>query len=149
MMEQQILKTENILLNQKSETKNAAIERVGKILVDSGYVTPKYIEGMKKREEEFTTYIGSGIAIPHGVNEYKKEIISTGLTIVQYPEGVEFGKGKTAYLVIGIAGKGDEHLELLTKLALTVQNKGNVERLRYAKTPQEILSVIEEGGNGK
>lgn len=145
-MEQKILKDENIILNQKSEKKEDAINRVGKMLLNSGCITPKYVEGMRKREEEFTTYIGNGIAIPHGVNEYKNEILETGLAMVQYPDGVEFGKGKTAYIVIGIAGKGDEHLELLTKIALTVQNRENIERLRYAKTPQEILSIIEEGG---
>lgn len=144
-MTQNILKTKNILLNQSREPKEDAIERVGKMLLDSGYVTTKYLEGMKKREEEFTTYIGNGIAIPHGVNEYKKEILETGLALVQYPDGVEFGKDKTAYLVIGIAGKGDEHLSLLTQIALTVQDEENVERLRYAKTPQEVLSIIEEG----
>lgn len=144
-MTQNILKTKNILLNQSREPKEDAIERVGKMLLDSGYVTPKYLEGMKKREEEFTTYIGNGIAIPHGVNEYKKEILETGLALIQYPDGVEFGKDKTAYLVIGIAGKGDEHLSLLTQIALTVQDEENVERLRYAKTPQEVLSIIEEG----
>lgn len=144
-MEQKILKNENIILNQKSEKKEDAIDRVGKMLLNSGYVTPKYIEGMRKREEEFTTYIGNGIAIPHGVNEYKNEILETGLAMIQYPDGVEFGEGKTAYIVIGIAGKGDNHLSLLSQIALTVQDKGNTEHLRYAKTPQEILTIIEEG----
>ena len=144
-MEQKILKNENILLNQKSEKKEDAIDRVGKLLLDSGYVSPKYIEGMRKREEEFTTYIGNGIAIPHGANEYKNEILETGLAMVQYPNGVEFGKGKTAYIVIGIAGKGNEHLSLLSQIALAVQDKGNTEYLRYAKTPQEILTIIEAG----
>ena len=144
-MEQKILKNENIILNQKSEKKEDAIDRVGKMLLDSGYVSPKYIEGMRKREEEFTTYIGNGIAIPHGANEYKNEILKTGLAMVQYPDGVEFGKGKTAYIVIGIAGKGDEHLSLLSQIALAVQDKGNTEYLRYAKTPQEILTIIEDG----
>lgn len=144
-MAKDILTVQNIILKQKSETKYEAIERVGHMLVDSGYVTSKYIDGMREREEKFTTYIGNGIAIPHGVNEYKQEILKTGLVFVQYPDGVDFGKGNTAYLVIGIAGKGDEHLEILTKIALTVQDKKNVERLRYASTPQEILSIIEEG----
>lgn len=144
-MEQKILKNENILLNQKSEKKEDAIDRVGKMLLDSGYVSPKYIEGMRKREEEFTTYIGNGIAIPHGANEYKNEILETGLAMVQYPNGVEFGKGKTAYIVIGIAGKGNEHLSLLSQIALAVQDKKNTEHLRYAKTPQEILTIIEDG----
>ncbi|MVB09975.1 Mannitol-specific phosphotransferase enzyme IIA component [Caprobacter fermentans] len=144
-MAKEILTTQNIILKQKPETKWEAIERVGGMLVNSGYVTPKYLDGMKEREEKFTTYIGNGIAIPHGVNEYKNEIMETGLVIVQYPDGVDFGKGNTAYIVIGIAGKGDEHLEILTKIALTVQDKGNVERLRFAETAREILSIIEEG----
>ncbi|MCI1966952.1 MAG: PTS sugar transporter subunit IIA [Oscillospiraceae bacterium] len=144
-MAKEILATKNIILNQQSETKQEAIERVGNMLVKSGYANPKYIDGMKEREAKFTTYIGNGIAIPHGVNEYKKEILETGLVIVQYPNGVDFGKGNTAYLVIGIAGKGEEHLQILTKIALTVQDQKNVERLRYAKTAQEILSIIEEG----
>ncbi|XOQ43637.1 MAG: Mannitol-specific phosphotransferase enzyme IIA component [Clostridium sp.] len=144
-MSKEVLKLENIILNQKTETKQEAIERVGNMLVNSGYVTPKYIDGMKERENKFTTYIGNGIAIPHGVNEYKDEILETGIVIVQYPDGVDFGNGNTAYLVIGIAGKGDEHLEILTKIALTVQDQKNVERLRYADSAQEILSIIEEG----
>lgn len=144
-MSRQVLSKQNIILNQKSESKNEAIERVGNLLVKSGCVTPKYIDGMKERENRFTTYIGNGIAIPHGVNEYKKEILETGLVIVQYPDGVDFGKGNTAYVVIGIAGKGDEHLDILTKIALTVQDEKNVERLRRAKSADEILSIIEEG----
>lgn len=144
-MSRQVLSKQNIILNQKSESKNEAIERVGNLLVKSGCVTPKYIDGMKERENKFTTYIGNGIAIPHGVNEYKKEILETGLVIVQYPDGVDFGKGNTAYVVIGIAGKGDEHLDILTKIALTVQDEKNVERLRRAKSADEILSIIEEG----
>ncbi|ARP49481.1 MULTISPECIES: PTS sugar transporter subunit IIA [Caproicibacterium] len=144
-MAAEVLQLRNIVIGQKTESKQRAIERVGQMLVDSGYVTPRYIGGMKKREEEFTTYIGGGIAIPHGVNEYKKEILSTGLAVVQYPQGVIFGKDKIAYLVIGIAGKGDEHLDLLTKIALTVQDTKNIECLRCAKTPQEILDIINEG----
>lgn len=144
-MDKNILKPKNIILNQRSESKDRAIERVGNLLVNDHYVTPKYIQGMKERENKFTTYIGNGIAIPHGVNEYKQEILATGIVIVQYPDGVDFGNGNTAFLVIGIAGKGDEHLDILMKLALTVQDEENVERLRKAKSEQEIISIIEEG----
>lgn len=100
---------------------------------------------MKAREEEVTTYMGNGVAIPHGMNEYKKEILETGIVIAQYPNGVDFGEGNTAYIVIGIAGKGDEHMEILSKIALTIQYEENVERLRKAKTPEEIMEIIEEG----
>jgi PTS system mannitol-specific IIA component len=144
-MEKGILVREGIVLNVGSESKDKAIERVGNLLIDGGYVKDNYIEGMKAREKEVTTYMGNGVAIPHGMNEYKKEILETGIVIAQYPSGVDFGEGNTAYIVIGIAGKGDEHMEVLSKIALTVQYEENVERLRNAKTPEEIIEIIEEG----
>lgn len=144
-MEKGILVKEGIVLNVGSESKDKAIERVGNLLISGGYVKDNYIEGMKAREEEVTTYMGNGVAIPHGMNEYKKEILESGIVIAQYPNGVDFGDGNTAYIVIGIAGKGDEHMEILSKIALTVQYEENVERLRNAKSPEEIIEIIEEG----
>lgn len=144
-MKKEILVKEGILLNVKSETKYEAIERVGKLLIDGGYVKDNYIEGMKAREDEVTTYMGNGVAIPHGMNEYKKEILETGIVIAQYPNGVDFGDGNIAYIVIGIAGIGDEHMEILSKIALTVQYEENVERMKNAKTSEEIIQIIEEG----
>ena len=144
-MGKEILVKEGIILNVASELKDEAIERAGNMLIAGGYVKKNYIEGMKAREKEVTTYIGNNVAIPHGMNEYKKEIIESGIVIAQYPNGVDFGDGNIAYIVIGIAGKGDEHMEILTKIALTVQYEENVERLRMAKTPEEIIKIIEEG----
>ena len=144
-MIKQILAAENVQLKVASESKYAAIERVGNLLASAGYVDKNYIEGMKAREDEVTTYMGNGVAIPHGMNEYKKDIIASGIVIAQYPEGVDFGSGNIAYVVIGIAGKGEEHMEILSKIALTVQYEENVERLRVAKTPEEVISIIDEG----
>lgn len=144
-MEKRILVKEGIVLNIASESKDKAIERAGKLLIDGGYVKENYIDGMKAREEEVTTYMGNGVAIPHGMNEYKKEILESGIVIAQYPNGVDFGEGNIAYIVIGIAGKGEEHMEILSKIALTVQYEENVERLRKAQTPEEIIKIIEEG----
>ncbi|MDD3224459.1 MAG: PTS sugar transporter subunit IIA [Clostridium sp.] len=144
-MDNKILSERNILLNVPSESKNESIERAGKLLVANGYVNDKYIEGMKAREEEVTTYMGNGVAIPHGMNEYKKQILDTGIVIIQYPNGVDFGDGNIAYVVIGIAGIGDAHMEILSNIALTVQYEENVEKLRKAKTKKEIISIIEKG----
>ncbi|AGF55917.1 PTS system mannitol-specific IIA component [Clostridium saccharoperbutylacetonicum] len=144
-MEKGILAKDGIVLNVKSESKDKAIERVGHLLISGGYVKDNYIEGMKARDAEVTTYMGNGVAIPHGMNEYKKEILESGIVIAQYPDGVDFGDGNTAYIVIGIAGKGDEHMEILSKIALTVQYEENVERLRNAKSSEEIIKIIEEG----
>jgi len=144
-MDREILNEKNVLLNLPSESKIEAIERVGNLLVENGYVEKEYIEGMKKREEDITTYIGNGVAIPHGVSEYVKYIKKSGIVIAQYPDGVDFGDGNRAYIVIGIAGKGDEHLNILSKIALTCQYEENVEKLKKAKTPQEIIEILEKG----
>lgn len=140
-----ILNKNNILLNVESEGKYEAIERAGRLLADNGYVEPEYLEGMKKREEDITTYIGNGIAIPHGTSDYIKHIKKSGLVVLQYPGGVEFGPGNTAYIVIGIAGKNDEHLELLSAIALVCQEEKNVLKLRNAAAEEEIISILTEG----
>lgn len=144
-MENKVLNLKNILLNQKSEGKFEAIEKSGRLLIDNGYVKESYIDGMKAREEVVSTYLGNGVAIPHAVNEYKKEILKTGIVILQYPDGVDFGDGNIAYVVIGIAGNDDEHIEILSKIAIVVSEEENVNRLRRASTKEEIVSILEEG----
>ncbi|QAA33050.1 PTS sugar transporter subunit IIA [Clostridium manihotivorum] len=145
-MNTSVLNERNIILNLPSESKDAAIERAGKLLVANGYVNENYIEGMKQREEEVTTYMGNGVAIPHGMNEYKKQIKNSGIVILQYTNGVDFGDGNTAYLVIGIAGVGDEHMNILSQIALTIQYEENVDKLRAAKNPEDIIRIIIEEG---
>ena len=114
--ETSILKSDNIILGLKSESKEEAIERAGKMLVKEGYVNNNYIAAMQEREKIVSTYIGMGIAIPHGVGEAKKEVKESGIVVLQYPDGVVFGDD-LAYLVIGIAGVGDDHLEILSNIA--------------------------------
>lgn len=144
-MDTKILNVNNIELNVKSESKIEAIERAGRMLIANGYVDENYIDGMKAREEVVTTYMGNGVAIPHAMNEYKKDIKNSGIVINQYPNGVDFGDGNIAYIVIGIAGVGDEHMEILSMIALVIMNEENVERLRNAKTKEDIIKIIEEG----
>ena len=144
-MNKLILNEENILLNTAAEGKYDAIERSGRLLADNGYVDIEYIDGMKKRENEITTYIGNGIAIPHGTSEYIKHIRKSGIVVVQYPEGVDFGAGNIAYILIGIAGRNDEHLEILSAIALVCSDEQNVDKLRNAATKEEIISILTEG----
>lgn len=140
-----ILSKDKILLNQKVATKNEAIEQAGKLLVQANHVTEDYIDQMIKREEELTTYIGNGVAIPHGTNEAKKWIRSTGISIVQIPDGVDFGNGNTAYLVIGIAAVGDEHLEILSNLAVICSEEENVKKLIEANSADKLIALLEGG----
>lgn len=144
-MDTKILNINNIELNVKSESKIEAIKRAGKMLIDNGYVDSNYIDGMMAREEVVTTYMGNGVAIPHAINEYKKDIKNSGIVINQYPDGVDFGDGNIAYIVIGIAGVGDEHMDILSMIALVIMNEENVQRLRNAKSKEEIIKIIEEG----
>jgi PTS system mannitol-specific IIA component len=146
-MELTVLNEKNILLNVAIETKTEAIERVGNLLVQNGYVEEEYIEGMKEREASITTYIGNGVAIPHGMNGYIKYIKNSGIVIAQYPGGVDFGEGNTAYLVIGIAGKNDDHMAILSKIAIACQDEENVKKLIDSKDKKEIIDIIMECDN--
>jgi len=139
-----ILTAEKIMLNAKVASKEEAIRLAGNLLVQAGHVTAAYVEKMQEREQLATTYIGSGVAIPHGTNESKQEIQSTGISIVQVPEGVDFGDGNTAYLLVGIAAVGDEHLEVLSNIAIICSEEENVTRVVQATSADEIIALFTE-----
>jgi len=137
-----ILSERNILLGLSGESKEEAINRAGDLLEENGYITDRYIKGMMQRDEVATTYIGNGVAIPHGVNEVKNEIKKTGIVFLQYPDGIDYGDGNTAYLVIGIAGKGDEHLEIISNLAISLEDEATVEKLIKTKDKEFIIDLL-------
>lgn len=138
----EILSKKNIHLGLASETKTQAIERAGKLLVQSGYVQEPYIAAMHEREEVVTTYIGNHVAIPHGVGKAKDYIDYSGFVVLQYPDGVNFGDGNIAYLVIGIAGKGNEHISILSNIARALDDEEGVLALAKTSDVQEIYSVF-------
>lgn len=131
----------NIILGLDSVSKEEAITEAGKLLVKGGYVKENYIKAMLDREEVVTTYIGMGVAIPHGTGDAKKEIKKSGITIIQYPNGIKFGD-ELAYLVIGIAGVNDEHLQILSNIAMALEDETLVERLRKTNNKQEFLKAF-------
>ncbi|RNB72755.1 PTS sugar transporter subunit IIA [Brevibacillus panacihumi] len=137
-----ILTKEKIMLQAKPNDKWEAIRLAGELLVKAGHVTEEYVDKMKEREELATTYIGSGVAIPHGTNESKEQIKSTGISVVQVPDGVDFGDGNTAYLLFGIAGAGDDHLEVLSQIAVICSEEENVKIAARATTADEILALF-------
>lgn len=133
----EILCEENIFLNIESMSKEDAIRFTGQKLVDLLYVNDSYIQAMIDRENLMTTYMGMGVAIPHGINEAKKDVKHSGMVILQFPQGVDFD-GEMAYLLIGIAGKGNEHLEILSNIACQLDDE-LTERLRYESNKQEFI----------
>lgn len=144
-MSGKIFSVDKIKLNVSVGTKQEAIALAGKLLADAGHVDTSYIEKMQEREVLTTTYIGNGVAIPHGTNEAKDMIKSSGISVVQVPQGVDFGEGNTAYLLIGIAGVGNEHLEILSQIAIVCAEEDNVKQLVQAKTAEEIMTIFERG----
>ncbi|ABO67205.1 MULTISPECIES: PTS sugar transporter subunit IIA [Geobacillus] len=144
MLAYSILKKENIVLNAQPKTKEEAIRLAGEVLVKQGYVDPSYIDAMLEREQLTTTYIGNNVAIPHGTEEAKSLVKQSGISIVQVPGGVDFGGGNQATIVIGIAGKDGEHLDILSKLALVCAEADNVAAMANAKTAEEILTLLNE-----
>ncbi len=138
-----ILSIENIVLNQVLATKEEAIRLTGKILFDRGYVESSYIEKMLEREEMTSTYMGNFVAIPHGTDDAKQEVKESGIAIIQVPQGVDFGDGNIVKLIFGIAGKGDEHLEILSNIAIVVSEEENVEAIVNASSKDEVLSFFE------
>lgn len=137
-----MLKKENIVLNQSAATKEDVIKQVGQILVDQGAVEPAYIDSMLAREEVVSTFMGNGLAIPHGTDEGKTSVIESGLSLVQIPDGVDFD-GNEAKVVLGIAGKENEHLEMLQKIAVIFSEEENAEKVINASSADEIISLFD------
>ena len=138
-----ILSESNIILGLESEGKEDAIKRAGELLVKGGYVNENYVDAMLERERVISTYIGMGVAIPHGIGEAKRNIKASGIVVLQYPEGIDFGE-ELAYLVIGIAGVGDEHLEILSNIAISLEDIELVDKLNKTRDKKEILEVFKK-----
>jgi mannitol/fructose-specific phosphotransferase system IIA component len=139
----EIITKENIVIGLPPEPHEDAIRRCGKMLVDAGYVNPRYVEGMIARDKGFSTAIGNYIAIPHGEKEYKSEILKTGLAVLTYPEGLTWGDQKV-HLVIGIAAQGDEHLSILENIVDKLEEGDDVLALVNAGDKEAILSLLTE-----
>lgn len=137
-----ILSKETVQLNTPSTTKVEAIKQAGQLLVKAGHVAPAYVDGMLAREESMSTYIGNGVAIPHGQFEDRELIFSTGISVVQFPEGVEWNPDETAYLVIGIAASADEHVGVLSNLAEALEDEESAGQLVRANDPAIIVERL-------
>lgn len=144
MMSNQILTEKTIELNQQFSSKEEAIRYVGALLRDHNYVNEEYVDKMLEREEVTSTYMGNYVAIPHGTEDAKKAVLETGIAIVTVPDGVDFGGGNIVKLLIGIAGKGDEHLEVLSQIAVVCSEEENIDAILNASSKQEILDMFSE-----
>jgi PTS system mannitol-specific IIC component len=137
-----VLATDSIVLAGTARTRDDAITEAGQLLVAAGAVDPAYVDSMHQREQSVSTHMGNGLAIPHGTNDAKSSIRSTAISFVRYAEPVDWN-GKPAEFVVGIAGAGDDHLALLARIAEVFSDAAQVERLRAARTTDDVRAVLE------
>lgn len=139
------LQQELIQLKQAFATKEEVIRFCGRQLVDAGHVTEAYIQAMIERNEELSVYMGNFIAIPHGTEAAKKEVLSSGISLVQVPAGVNFGTEadpKIATVLFGIAGLGDDHLDIIQKISIFCADVDNVVKLADATSKDEVIALL-------
>lgn len=138
------LAANNIFLNQHADNKEEAIRFAGEQLVKLGYVQPEYVDAMLERERLTSTYLGESIAVPHGTIAAKDKVITTGIVVCQYPQGVLFGDDADdrARIVIGIAAKNDEHLSVIQAVTNALDIDGVIERLASTTDVNEILTIL-------
>ncbi|MEI2610360.1 MAG: phosphoenolpyruvate--protein phosphotransferase [Candidatus Promineifilaceae bacterium] len=136
------LTTGQVSLNAHPANKQEAIRQVGQLLVQNGNIEAGYIDSMFGREKVANTYLGNGIAIPHGLPKDRELIRETGIAVVQVPGGVTWNEGERVHLVVGIAAKSDEHIEVLRRLTRVLGNKEQVAQLTQTAQKADIIEAL-------
>lgn len=142
-MTEEILPAGNVRVAVRAPSRDDAIREAGSILVEVGAVDPAYVDSMLERESSVSTYMGNFLAIPHGTNEAKDEIRRSALSVIRYDEPIDWG-GEEARFVVGIAGIENEHLEILSKIAIIFSDDEAVQRLVEARSADELHALLSE-----
>ncbi|MCL1870105.1 MAG: PTS sugar transporter subunit IIA [Promicromonosporaceae bacterium] len=137
-----VLTLELVKVPGTARTRDDAIREAGQLLVDVGAVNPEYVDAMLQRESSVSTFMGNGLAIPHGTNESKGAILRTAMSLVRYDEPVDWA-GNPARVVVGIAGVGDEHLEILGKIAVLFADSDQAQRVIDAPDALSVYRILE------
>lgn len=133
-----------VLFNEKAESKNEAINKIGECMLSNGLIESEYIDSMLNKEKTDVTYIGNGVAIPHGLDNDRIFVKKPGIIIADFPYGIDWGNDK-AFLVIGIASKNNEHLQILQDLAIKLSDIDYVNRLVHCTSIQSFLKNFNDG----
>ena len=136
------LSVQDIHPGEQAGNKEEAIRQVAAALVQAGNVADGYVNGMLAREQQTSTFLGNGIAIPHGTTDTRDQVLKTGVQVFQFPQGVLWGEGQVAYVAIGIAASGDEHLGLLRQLTHVLSDDAVAEQLKSATTAEELRALL-------
>lgn len=137
----EVLSASAVVVGAAAPDRDAAIDLVGGVLVSEGCVTPTYVAQMHAREAMVSTYLGNGVALPHGTNEAHDEVRRTGLAVAQFPAGIPWGD-EPAHLVIGLAATSDEHIGVLSRLATILADEDLCRRLGTTADAAEIHRTL-------
>ncbi|MBI0156381.1 MULTISPECIES: PTS sugar transporter subunit IIA [Gilliamella] len=138
------LKIEDISIINGVYTKQDAIKAVSENMIKAGLVKPDYTQSMFDRDLQISTFLGNGIAIPHGTTDKRDSVIQTGLKVIYYPDGINWDEDNNiAYVVIGIAAKSNEHLDILRQLTRAVIAEDTIKRIQSVKKPEELLTILQ------
>ncbi|WP_104062867.1 PTS mannitol transporter subunit IICBA [Arthrobacter sp. 4R501] len=136
-----ILVADSVILNGTATTRDAAIDEAGQLLLARGAVDEGYLAAMHEREESVSTYMGSFLAIPHGTNAAKDHILKSAVSVIRYPDGIDWN-GKQVKFVVGVAGINNEHLHILSSIAKVFTSKAQVAQLEAATSVEEVLELF-------
>lgn len=147
MADLDVLPREGIRLAQRADDKWDAVRQCGALLAELGAVEPGYPETMLERERSVSTYIGEGVAIPHGTDASRALVRRTTLGVLQFPDGVDWD-GQKATICVAIAAKGDEHVTVLSALAQILMDPDRAARLRTSASVDEVHELLSSIGEG-
>jgi mannitol PTS system EIIA component len=140
-----LLELRGIQLGAAAGGAEEAIRIVGQQLVDIGAVEPSYVDAMLEREQSVSTVMGEGVAIPHGTNESKGAVKRNALSFTRFPDGVDWN-GKPVTIAIGIAAQGNDHVGILSKLAMILVDPAKAEQLRNTTDAGQVLDLLTPEG---
>ncbi|ECD9343852.1 fused PTS fructose transporter subunit IIA/HPr protein [Salmonella enterica] len=136
------LSVQDIHPSEQAGNKEEAIRQIAAALAQAGNVAGGYVDGMLAREQQTSTFLGNGIAIPHGTTDTRDQVLKTGVQVFQFPQGITWGEGQVAYVAIGIAASSDEHLGLLRQLTHVLSDDSVAEQLKSATTAEELRALL-------
>ncbi|WP_442874716.1 PTS sugar transporter subunit IIA [Amycolatopsis sp. NBC_00345] len=143
--ETSLLDAAGVRLGQTAASRSDAVVQVGRALLDIGAVEAGYLPAMHVRERSVSTFIGEGVAIPHGTGEARKYVRRTSLVVLQFPEGVDWG-GHDVRMCVGIAASGNEQVGILSSLARVLLDAGRAAQLREAKDTETVIRILQSTG---
>ena len=145
MSQKSVLIKESILTNQEFSDNKEATIAAGNLLLENGYIQKEYIQSMLEKldTQSFATYIGNGVAIPHGMSEGSKYVIDTGISVIQVPDGIDWNEEK-AYIIVGIAANSDDHMNVLASLADAIEDIEDAKMLWRETSVDKIFNLLSE-----